>query len=77
VINRELLTVQAVKHTQAGVVQDVHLDRVVEVLKVLLLFGKVVLSDALKHCGCGLLPEETLVKQQHPEMSAVPDWVVM
>lgn len=76
-IDRELLTVQTVEHTQTWVVQDVHLDRVVEILKVLLLLGKVILCDALKHLRCGLLPKEALVEQQHPEMLAVSDRIVM
>lgn len=76
-INCKLLAVQTVEHTQAGVKQDVHLDGVVKVLEILLLFGKVILSDALKHCRRSLPSEETLVEQQHPEMPAVPDRVVM
>ena len=76
-INRKLLTVQTVKHTQAGVVQDVHLDTVVEILKVFFLSGKVVLCDALKHCRRGLPSEEAPVEQNHPETPAISHRVIM
>lgn len=76
-INCKLLTVQAVKHTQAGVVQDVHLNTIIEILKVFVLFGKVILCYALKHCRCGLLSKEAPVEQDHPETPAVPHRIIM
>ena len=76
-VNCELLAVPTVEHTQSWVVQDMQLNTVVEVLKVLLLFGNIILRDTLKHLFSGLLPKETFVEQQHPEMFVVPDRVIM
>jgi hypothetical protein len=76
-VNCELLAVTAVEHAQTRVVQDMQLNTVVEVLKVLLLFGNIILRDALKHLWGGLLPKEAFVEQQHPEMFVVPDRVIM
>lgn len=77
VIDCELLTVQAFKHTQARVVQDVHLNTVVEVLEVFPLLRKVILCDALKHCRRSILTKETPDVYKPTKRLTVPDRIVM